>query len=106
MIQDEFRAIMQKMPECIRYQEKERELLRIPGLTARVDELRREIYELYADDNCHDLMARTDVIKKKYADLLGQEEVREYLRAEAVYLKKVRLFIESGARAVDLRSPF
>ena len=106
MIQDEFRNAIRKMPEYIRYQEKERELLRIPGLKAQVDDFRRELYELYADENCHDLMARTDVIKKKYEDLLKQSEVSGYLRAEAVYLRKVRLFLESGARAVDLRTPF
>ena len=105
MLSDEFREKIREMPEYIRYQEKERELLRIPGMKADIDEFRKQLFALYDTGDCHDLIARTRVLEEKYEELLKTPEAAAYLRAEAVYLRKVRIFLESGARAADVRIP-
>jgi len=105
MSEDRINDSIRQFPEYERLKKHEKDVLRVPGLKARLDSYRKALYELYANAEGSDLIAKTAEIREAYADVLSLPEAQAYLRAEAVLLKKVREIVEKTVRAADVRAP-
>lgn len=98
------KEMVRSLPEYKRYRECEKRLWYIPGLKAKADDLRLDIYRLYQTPT-DDFLEVSRHMEEKHADLLSIPEVGEYLKAEAALCRRVREFYKAVMDEADIHLP-
>lgn len=73
-----------------RFKKCEKALVKYPGLSEKLDQLRADIYRLYDSSGSEELLDRTEELQKMYREMHKIPEVNAYLDAETELCMEVR----------------
>ncbi|MDO4803847.1 MAG: YlbF family regulator [Lachnospiraceae bacterium] len=73
-----------------RFRKCEEALVKYPGLSEKLDQLRADIYKMYDSSENEELLARTEELQKMYREMHKIPEVNAYLDAETELCMQVR----------------